>query len=158
MRKEVTVVNISQLNSRHKSENDRYEYIKHDVVAHGDEAQVCTAVYEIMPGKSNYPMHYHTANTEVFYILSGKGMLFYGSGESREVTQGDFIVCPPSAETAHKLTNTSDSENLVYIDFDTAVSPDVIFYPDADKYGIISTGEKSRFFFTKDEAGYYDGE
>lgn len=40
------------------------------------------------------------------------------------------------ARGAHKLTNTSKTENLVYIDFDVIHDLDVTVYPDSNKIGI----------------------
>ena len=94
--------------------------------------------------KSNYPYHYHAANTEVFYIISGQGILRTPNG-NRSIKAGDYIVCPPSENGAHKIINNSSSEILKYIDFDTTNSPDIISYPDSDKTGIIIHNESSMF-------------
>ena len=37
---------------------------------------------------------------------------------------------------AHKLTNTSETEPLVYLDFDTKNGINVCFYPDSGKIGV----------------------
>lgn len=43
---------------------------------------------------------------------------------------------PANRSGAHKLTNASKTEKLVYIDFDTANDIDVAFYPDSGKMGV----------------------
>jgi mannose-6-phosphate isomerase-like protein (cupin superfamily) len=55
--------------------------------------------------------HYHSATEELYYIVSGSGLMRIAE-EERDVRRGDCIVIPPGAE--HKLTNTG-SEPLVLL-------------------------------------------
>jgi len=93
---------------------------------------------------------------EVFYILSGKGLLKTPDGE-KTVTAGDYIFFPANENGAHKLTNISDTETLVYLDFDTYNDIDVAFYPDSGKVGIWGKNI-NQLYKIKDQVGYYDGE
>lgn len=156
MANEILIINQNDLMKKHKAEHEPYEYIKYEVTPQKEFSQCYIAVYEIPPLKSNYPYHYHIANTEAFYIICGQGLLKTPQGE-REIKSGDFIVCPPSEDGAHKIMNTSDCETLKYIDFDTANSPDVVFYPDSDKMGIMLHNNPV-FFKNNKGTDYYDGE
>ena len=113
-------------------------------------------VYEVPPGKSPYPYHYHLKDEETFYILSGFGLLRTPEGE-RQVKAGDFLFFPAGPEGAHKLTNISAAEPLVYIDFDVIHDPDVAVYPDSGKIGIWGR-DVSSVFFLEDAVDYYAGE
>lgn len=157
MKDEILIVNENNLTGKHKSEQEPYEYVKYEVTPRGTSDQCYVAIYEIPPMKSNYPYHYHAVNTEVFYIISGQGILRTPNGD-KTIKPGDFIVCPPSEKGAHKIINNSDSEVLKYMDFDTANSPDIVSYPDSDKTGIILHNQASVFFRNKDQVGYYEGE
>ncbi|WP_312813663.1 cupin domain-containing protein [Sedimentibacter sp.] len=157
MRDSILIVNEEDIVQKHKNEHDAYAYSKREVTSRKDFEQCYVAVYEIPPKKANYPLHYHTANTEVFYIIKGKGILITVDGE-KEIKQGDFIVCPPTEKSVHKIINTSESEILKYIDFDTTNSPDIIHYPDSDKVGIVIHNKSSDFFRIKEKVDYYDGE
>jgi len=108
------------------------------------------------PKKTAYPYHYHMKSEEVFYILSGKGLLKTPDGE-KTVTAGDYIFFPANENGAHKLTNISDTETLVYLDFDTYNDIDVAFYPDSGKVGIWGKNI-NQLYKIKDQVGYYDGE
>ena len=55
--------------------------------------------------------HYHSATEELYYIVSGSGLMRIAE-EERDVRRGDCIVIPPGAE--HKLTNTG-SEPLILL-------------------------------------------
>lgn len=157
MRDEILIINEEDIVKKHKNEHEAYSYSKREVTSRKDFDQCYVAVYEIPHQKANYPLHYHTANTEVFYIIQGKGTLITEGGK-KEIKQGDFIVCPHSEKSAHKIINTSESEILKYIDFDTTNSPDVIHYPDSGKVGIVVHNKSADFFRIKEKVDYYNGE
>ncbi|OQB24944.1 MAG: Cupin domain protein [Firmicutes bacterium ADurb.Bin182] len=154
---EVFITRKEELAPSHKNEHEPFEYYKYEVTKRSEFFQVYIAFYEIPPLKSNYPYHYHTENTETFFILSGRGELRTPEG-CRAVTTGDIIVIPPGAEGAHRLTNTSPDEVLQYIDFDTANYPDIVHYPDSEKTGILMRSNPVTVFKDGTEADYYDGE
>ena len=140
----------------HKSGSEEYEYYRRKFIPFGGSANSLVSVYEIPPGKSAYPYHYHHKNEETFYILSGEGILRTPAGE-RKVAAGEFLFFPTGPEGAHKLTNCSEQENLVYIDFDVVHDVDIAVYPDSDKIGIWGKGI-NRLFHPSDAVDYYDGE
>lgn len=139
-----------------KSEHKKYEYVKRELVPKGYASQSAVSLYELPPGKSAYPYHYHTKKEESFYIISGSGILKTPRGEE-PVTAGDFLFFPASERGAHKLTNTSDREPLVYLDFDTYNDIDVTFYPDTGKIGIWG-GNVNQVYKVDDQVDYYEGE
>ena len=113
--------------------------------------------YTIPPGKSSCPYHYHTANEEIFYVISGRGILRTPEGD-KIVSEGDVIVMPANENGAHKLTNTSDVP-FVYLEVKTATTPEVCLQPDSEKAVIIAPPK----FFAKtykidSDVGYLEGE
>ncbi len=140
----------------HKEDHPGYECNKKVIVGNEDSQKMNVSIYEVPPGKAAVPYHYHLKNEEVFYILSGKGLLRSPQGE-RTVTAGDFLYFPSNEAGAHKLTNTSDTETLVYADFDVMHDLEVVFYPDSDKAGIFGMGKRLLFPISQ-QVGYYDGE
>ena len=157
MRIEKTLItNQASIEPKHEN-HGQFEYFKHLIVPR--EGNQCTvAIMEIPPLKASYPYHYHIAVTEVFYIISGEGVTITPEGE-RKVSSGDVIVFPPGPAGAHKILNTSQSEVLRYIDFDTTMQADVAFYPDSQKIGMILNGVVSKDVFMENRAvDYYEGE
>lgn len=146
---------LDELEARHKVGSGEYEYYRRDFVKRTEGRRCVVSVYELPPGKSAYPYHYHVTVEETFYIVSGRGTLRTPEGE-RTVRAGDMLFFPAGEGGAHKLTNTSD-EPLVYIDFDTADSLDAAFYPDSGKVGVWGAGV-NKVFLTRDEVDYYQGE
>ena len=152
----VLITNASKLTAKHQNEHEGYEYFK-KVVLSGDNGDKCNlSVYEILPGKSAYPYHYHYQSEEAFYIISGIGVLRTPKGES-QVVAGDILVFPACEAGAHKITNASKTEMLVYIDFDTYHSPEVSFMPDSQKAVVYGKGIR-KIIREGAEVEYYDGE
>ena len=157
MKVEKTIV-LNQASVEPKHENyGQFEYYKHLIIPR--EGNQCTvAIMEIPPLKASYPYHYHIAVTEVFYIISGEGMVTTPEGE-HDVSAGNIIVFPPGEAGTHKIFNTSQSEMLLYIDFGTTAQADVTFYPDSQKIGMILNGKPSKDYFkTITAVDYYEGE
>ncbi len=103
-----------------------------------EETGKCRANFvEVEPGNYAYGYHYHEANEEVFYIVSGTGVVRTLDGEL-PVKAGDVIGFPTGEKGAHVIKNESENEKLVYIDFGTTVLPEVVHLPDFNKIMVIS--------------------
>lgn len=127
--------NTDELTSSHKNAHPNYEYYKKDFIPRGYADKTMVSIYEIPPGKSAYPYHYHLKNEETFYIIRGEGLLKTPQGD-KAVSAGDLIFFPANEAGSHKLTNASPAENLVYIDFDVIHDMDVTVYPDSKKIAV----------------------
>lgn len=147
---------IEDLAPTHRCEHEGYEYFRRKFIPFGASKNALASVYEVPPGKAAYPYHYHHKNEETFYILSGEGILRTPDGE-RRVGKGELLFFPTGPAGAHKLTNCSGSENLVYIDFDVVHDIDFAVYPDSDKIGIWGMGI-NRIYPQSADTDYYHGE
>ena len=139
-----------------RGDGSSYVYTRYPALPEGSAEHSAAAFYELPPGKANYPYHYHLTSEEIFYIISGTGTLKTPEGE-REVRAGDLLFFPAGEAGAHKLTNSSDSEPLVYIDFDTLSDPNVCVYPDSNKVGIYGK-DLRKIYRMEDNVDYYDRE
>ena len=147
--------NIDELPRKYKGGCEGYGFYRRDLTK-VHEAESLVRVYEIPPGKSAYPYHYHLKNEETFFILKGEGLLRTPEGE-RRVRPGDLLFFPAGESGAHKLTNTSETELLVYLDFDVVHDLDVAVYPDSGKLGIWGL-DTNKIYRIDDDVDYYDGE
>ena len=147
---------IEDIPARHKCEHKGYEYLRRRFLPFGEAKNTLVSVYEIPPGKSAYPYHFHHNNEETFYIISGNGLLKTPEGE-RKVSAGELIFFPTGEQGAHKLTNCSETENLVYIDFDVTHDADITEYPDSGKIGIWGMGI-NELYPRSANVDYYEGE
>ncbi|MBE6054215.1 MAG: cupin domain-containing protein [Clostridium sartagoforme] len=154
---EIKITNKNLINPKHQNEHDPYEYYKYEVTNPNKDSKCKVAIYEIPPKKANYPYHYHLQTEEIFYILSGTGILVTPNGD-KEISSGDIIVCPPLEKGAHKIINSSETEMLVYIDFDTVIHPDIAYYPNSNKVGIILSDKPNEFYKRDAKSTYYERE
>lgn len=123
----------------------------------GSEKLGCT-LYEVPPEHSAVPYHYHTANEEALYVLTGTGTLRTKSGEV-EISKGDYATFLAGDVGAHQVTNTSD-ETLRYLCFSTMQDPEVLVYPDSDKIGVRgeAPGAPNKNLREDAELDYWEGE
>ena len=83
------------------------------------------------PGFAAAPFHWHLREDEVFFVLSGRGVLRYGD-QLRVVRQGDCISCPAGTQVAHQFANPFD-EDFVYLAMGPHDPHEVCGYPDSGK-------------------------
>ena len=96
--------------------------------------QLGCSLYEIPPGKRSWPYHYHTANEEALFVLSGTGTVRC-DGEEVAVTDGDYLNFAADESGAHRVINDSDAP-LRYLMVSTMTEPDVTVYPDTETFGV----------------------
>jgi uncharacterized cupin superfamily protein len=154
---EIKITNKNSIRPKHRNDHEPYEYYKYEVTNPSKESQSNVSIYEIPPQKASYPYHYHLKSQEIFYIISGSGILETPDG-NKTISAGDVIVCPPLEKGAHRIINSSEKETLVYLDCDTVNYPDVAYYPNSHKVGIILNGGKNTFYKEKSDVEYYEGE
>lgn len=126
--------------------------------AAGSEQLGCT-LYEVEPGYSQCPYHFHTANEEALYVLSGAGTLRTNAGE-KDISEGDYVAFPVGTEGAHRITNTSN-DALRYLMFSTKRDPEIYVYPDSAKIAVrgYAPGAPNKILRTDgEEVDYWDGE
>lgn len=91
-----------------------------------------------LPGGSvGCPFHWHAREDEVFYILSGRGVLRYGD-DTLPLRAGDCVSCPAGQQVAHQIGNPYDEE-LVYLGIGDRDPHEVCGYPDSGKVMIRHT-------------------
>jgi uncharacterized cupin superfamily protein len=102
------------------------------------------------PGKAGCPFHYHSAQWELYVILTGTGTV-RANTETGPVQAGDVVVHPPGE--AHQLTNTGTIE-LDYLLVADNPPNEFWHYPDSNKWGFRSPGK----IFRATDVDYHDGE
>ncbi|MDJ0656392.1 MAG: cupin domain-containing protein [Xanthomonadales bacterium] len=159
------VINRDDLEFKGHSHGDKFEARVASVAPLIGGSKLGYRVVVLPPGKRAWPYHAHLVNEELIYVLEGSGTLRH-AGEEFPVRAGDFIASPADRDQPHQLINTSD-DDLSYICISTMEQPDVFFYPDSDKYGVMAGrapgdgGENPDFLiFAREESGvpYWDGE
>lgn len=133
--KSLIVKNLNQITPQAINRNNNEFSVK--TIIPDNEAGKCRVNFvEVEPGNYAYGYHYHEANEEVFYIISGTGIVRTLKGEIT-LTAGDVIYFPTGEEGAHVIRNGSETEKLVYIDFGTAITPEIVHLPDFNQLMVI---------------------
>jgi len=111
------------------------------------------ALVRIPKGKSYCPYHSHSAESEMYLVVSGQGSIRDKDG-STTVTAGDAFFFGPGE--AHQLTNAGDEDFVYYVIADNPRG-DSCFYPDSGKFAVWKEGMNEVIVKGK-ETDYFDGE
>ena len=122
---------------------------------------VGAAVYELMPGRRNFPYHTHHGIEEMVIVLSGTPTLRTPEGE-RDLTEGEVVAFPAGPRGLHQLTNKTDQPARILMVSNKARA-DVVEYPDSKRIyamgGEWGTPESVGWrLSTENEVGYFEGE
>ncbi len=140
---EIKVKNYGTVAADRISENGNEFSIK--PVISLKEAKRCAVHFvEVEPNNHAFGYHWHEMNEEVFYIIKGKGIIRTIDGDIN-VGEGDVITFPAGKKGSHCIRNASQTEKLIYIDFDAINIPDIVHLPDIKK--IMYTGPFSNGMF-----------
>lgn len=121
--KEIIVKNYKEMEAIEQGTNENTFSVK--AIVQGEK---CNANFvEVEPGNFAYGYHYHENNEEIFYIISGVAEVKIESG-TITLKQGDAICFPANINGSHVISNPSQTDKLVYLDFGTANRPDVVHF------------------------------
>jgi uncharacterized cupin superfamily protein len=107
----------------------------------------------IPPGEAFCPLHWHTAEEELFIVWEGSATLRTPRGEV-SLRRGDVVAFATDARGAHKVHNPTAEPCTILMIANTS-EHDVCFYPDSRKVLVEATGLLVR---ASPELDYYDGE
>jgi uncharacterized cupin superfamily protein len=120
------------------------------------------SLYELPPGNSTCPYHWHAANEEMLIVVSGRPTLRTPEGE-RELAEGEVVAFPVGERGAHKVTNSGGGAARVLI-ISEMNEPEVAVYPNSGKVmarqqapGTPATGVRA-IFRLADGVDYWEGE
>ena len=116
------------------------------------------ALVRIPKGKSLCPYHLHSAESELYLVVSGRGSIRDKDG-STIATAGDAFFFQPGE--AHQVTNAGDEDFVYYVIADNPRSGgkggDSCYYPDSGKWAVIKEG-MADVIIKGIETDYFDGE
>jgi uncharacterized cupin superfamily protein len=116
-------------------------------------------LYELLPGQTQCPFHFHHGNDEALIVISGRPTVRTPDGE-RELGPGDVLHFPRGSAGAHQLVNRADEPSR-YLIAAVHVSPEIVEYPDSGKFAAMARTGGEPFWSVHrldNEADYFDGE
>jgi uncharacterized cupin superfamily protein len=108
----------------------------------------------VPPGKPNFPYHAHSAQWELYLIVSGEGKVRDKDGTT-EVVAGDAFIFGP--DEPHQLLNSGKEDLVYYVIADNPIGESA-YYPDSGKWKVNKSSATDRVVIKGEETGYFDGE
>ena len=108
----------------------------------------------VPPGKSNFPFHAHSAQWEMYLVVSGKGSVRDKDGRT-EVVESDAFIFGPNEP--HQITNTGNVDLIYYVIADNPIGESA-YFPDSGKWRVNRTSATERPVIKGQETDYFDGE
>jgi uncharacterized cupin superfamily protein len=121
-------------------------------------AQTGITVYELPPGQALCPYHYEYGEEEWLLVLEGTPAVRHPEG-TETLAPWDVMCFPKGPSGAHQIRNDTDATVRVLM-FSDVVLPTATVYPDSDKIGIWTGGDRSDDVIVRRSSavGYFDGE
>jgi uncharacterized cupin superfamily protein len=120
------------------------------------------SLYQLPPGATQAPYHFHHGAEELLVVLRGRPTLRTPDGV-RELEEGEAVHFPVGPSGAHQLSNRTD-EPARYLFFGSLPTPEVVEYPDSGKVLAMAkpaseAGDPLWSMHRREDAvGYFDGE
>jgi uncharacterized cupin superfamily protein len=108
----------------------------------------------VPPGKSNFPHHAHSAQWELYVVVSGKGSVRHDKGTA-EVVAGEAFIFGP--DEPHQLSNSGSEDFVYYLIADNPIGESA-YYPDSAKWKANKSSAADRVVIKGKETDYFDGE
>jgi uncharacterized cupin superfamily protein len=164
------VVGIDEIEPQKMQQGDFVQNARRLGQAAGGRALGCT-FYELPPGKTSFPFHFHSALEEAIYIIEGEATLRLGK-EKVAIGKGDYVAFLPGPDYAHTLSNRGQGP-LRYLCMSGTAMPmtlDILGYPDSKKIALAAGIEPGKVAWRdgawivklikedQPEIGYFDDE
>src|ERR1700754_4790605 len=108
----------------------------------------------VPPGKANFAYHAHSAQWELYLVVSGTGSVRTKNGTT-EVGPGDAFIFGPNEP--HQLTNPGREDLIYYVVADNPIG-ESSYYPDSGKWKVNKSSAADRVVLKGIEADYFEGE
>jgi len=108
----------------------------------------------VPPGKPNFPYHAHSAQWELYLIISGEGTVRHKDGTTKVVAGDAFIFGP---DEPHQLINSGETDLAYYVIADNPIGESA-YYPESGKWKVNKSSATNRVVIKGRETDYFDGE
>ena len=108
----------------------------------------------VPPGKPNFPYHAHSAQWELYLVVSGRGTVRNKDGRT-EIETGDAFIFGP--DEPHQLINSGETDLVYYVIADNPIGESA-YYPESGKWNVNKSSATNRVVIKGGETDYFDGE
>jgi uncharacterized cupin superfamily protein len=104
---------------------------------HAGAERLAANLYELEPGAVVSPLHFHHANEELLFVISGTPSLRRGSDDERVLETGEIVAFPVGPGGVHQILNRSRVAARVLI-CATTIVPEVAEQVENDTLAVIT--------------------
>jgi uncharacterized cupin superfamily protein len=141
-----------------------FTYLRAKLGAQAGGEHLGASLYELPPGETAFPYHWHSGNEELLIVIAGQPSLRTEEGW-RELREGEMVSFPRGGRGAHQVTNRSSEPARILV-VSEMNAPDVVAQPDSGKFlaatrppgGVSREGDFFGAFRRSDEVDYWEGE
>jgi len=108
-------------------------------------------ILRLAPGQTPYPYHLHSAQWELYHVVSGRSIVRHEDGTTLIETGDAFIFGP---NEPHQLTNNGGEDLVVLVIADNPIGESA-YFPDSKKWLVRSP---ERRVVRSESLDYFDGE
>ena len=108
----------------------------------------------VPPGKPNFPYHAHSAQWELYLIISGEGNVRHKDGTTKVEAGAAFVFGP---DEPHQVINSGAEDLTFYVIADNPIGESA-YYPDSGKWKVNKSSAADRVVIKGNETNYFDGE
>jgi uncharacterized cupin superfamily protein len=108
-------------------------------------------ILRLSSGQTPYPYHSHSAQWELYHVISGRGTVRHKDGTTAIETGDAFIFGP---DESHQLTNNGKEDLVVLVIADNPIGESA-YFPDSKKWLVRSP---ERRLLRSEPLDYFDGE
>ena len=105
--------------------------------AHAGAERLAANLYELDPGAFVSPLHFHHANEELLFVLSGTPSVRLAADAERTLAPGDVVSFAAGPDGLHQVVNRSGARARVLI-CATNDLPEVAEQPENDALAIVT--------------------
>ena len=87
-------------------------------------------ILRLAPGQTPYPYHSHSAQWELYHVISGNGIVRHQAGTT-EIEQGDAFIF--GSDEPHSLTNNGNEDLVMLVIADNPIGESG-YFPDSKKW------------------------
>jgi uncharacterized cupin superfamily protein len=136
-KRHVNVASVAEVDGKVTSTGTRFGCTRKALGAATSARGIGCSWYEVPPGRSAFPRHFHCANEEAIYVLEGEAILRLGD-QRVALRPGDYATIPVGPEHAHELVNSGPGP-LRYLCLSTMLPAEIVGYPDSGKILALGT-------------------
>jgi uncharacterized cupin superfamily protein len=129
------VINVDESRETERLTGARFGFRNRPLADRAGGRSIGCTWYEIPPGRTAFPYHFHRINEEAMFVLEGNGTVRIGA-QTVPIRAGDWVSFPIGPDNAHQVINDGDAP-LRLLALSTKVNGDVVGYPDSKKIGAV---------------------